>query len=30
VVNADEKTVALATGSAMILADRPAALGHPE
>jgi uncharacterized protein (TIGR00369 family) len=28
VVNADEKTVALATGSAMILTDRPATLGH--
>jgi uncharacterized protein (TIGR00369 family) len=30
VVNADEKTVALATGSAMILTDRPATLGHSD
>jgi uncharacterized protein (TIGR00369 family) len=30
VFNADGKTVALATGSAMILPDRPAALGDPD
>jgi uncharacterized protein (TIGR00369 family) len=30
VINADEKTVALATGSAMILPDRPAALADPD
>jgi uncharacterized protein (TIGR00369 family) len=30
VVNADGKTVALATGSARMLPDRPAALGQPE